>query len=161
MGLAATLAVVGLAVGLLLPARPLMAADAPQHWTLSDAAGQRWGLVLFEQPDPADPSGCRLRLNALEPGLVLDHQRPLLLDDGGDHRWQLPNRSAELVATGVAALPPGSAQFDTAGLVPAPSAVQPLRLQVPLAGGASGAAERTLLLGAGATEALSLSAART
>ncbi len=160
VGLVATLAALGLAVGLLLPARPLMAAEAPQHWTLSDAAGQRWGLVLFEQPDPAYPSGFRLRLNALEPGLALDHQRPLLLDDGGNHRWQLPNRSAELVATEGAALPPGSAQFDTAGLVPAPSAVQPLRLQVPLAGGEADTAETTLMLGADPTEALSLSVAQ-
>lgn len=160
IGLVATLAVFGLAVGLLLPARPLMAAEAPQHWTLSDAAGQRWGLALFEQPDPAYPSGFRLRLNALEPGLALDHQRPLLLDDGGDHRWQLPNRSTELVATEGAALPPGSAQFDTTALVPAPSAVQPLRLQVPLADGEADAAETTLMLGAGPTEALSLSVAQ-
>lgn len=157
--LAAMLAVLGLAVGLLLPARPVMAAAAPQHWTLSDAAGQRWGLVLFEQPDPAYPSGFRLRLNALEPGLALDHQRPLLLDDGGDHRWQLANRSGELVAAGVNPLPPASAQFDTTGLVPAPSTVQPLRLRVPLAGGEAGTEGTALMLGAGPTEALSQSAA--
>lgn len=116
--------------------------------------------MLFKQPDPAYPTGFRLRLNALEPGLALDHQRPLLLDDGGEHRWQLPNRSAELVATGVAGLPPGSAQFNTAALVPAPSAVQPLRLQVPLAGGEADTAETMLVLGAGPTEALSLSVAQ-
>ena len=133
-----------------------MAEASPQRWTLSDAAGQRWGLVLFEQPDPAYPAGPRLRLNALEPGLRIDHQRPLQVDDGAGRQWQLPNRSEELVAVDATALPPGAAQFDAASLVPAPSDSRPLRLLVPMADGANDAA---LMLGADPTQQLARRAA--
>ncbi|MCP9883511.1 DUF3122 domain-containing protein [Synechococcus sp. ATX 2A4] len=133
-----------------------MAEASPPHWTLSDAAGQRWGLVLFEQPDPAYPAGPRLRLNALEPGQRIDHQRPLQVDDGAAQQWQLPNRSEELVAAGETALPPGAAQFDAAGLVPPPSDRRPLRLLVPMADGGNDA---SLMLGADPTQQLARRAA--
>ncbi|MCX5931192.1 MAG: hypothetical protein NTW83_05040 [Cyanobacteria bacterium] len=40
-------------------------------------------------------------------------------------------------AAGAVPVPAGSAQFDAAGLDPRPSAVAPLRLEVPLAAGES------------------------
>ncbi len=119
----------GLAPGLAL------ADTAPQRWTLTDQGGQTWSLTLFAQPDPAYPSGDRLRLNALAPGVAVDHGRPLRISDGLGQEWNLTNRSEELVAPGAGALPPGSAQFDAAGLQPPPSEALPLRLAVPLAGG--------------------------
>ena len=123
--------------------RPVAAADAsPQRWDLRDAAGQRWGLVLFSQPDPAYPSGWRLRLTALVGSAPLDHRQPLQLDDGSGQRWLLENRSEELVAPGDGGLPPQSAQFDLAGLQPRPSAVLPLHLRVSLEDG-----EAELVLG--------------
>lgn len=124
-------------------ASPVAAADAsPQRWELRDAAGQRWGLVLFSQPDPAYPSGWRLRLTALVGRSALDHRQPLQLDDGLGQAWLLENRSEELVSPGQGELPPQSAQFDLAGLQPRPSAVLPLHLRVPLEDG-----EAELVLG--------------
>lgn len=160
--LVAALAVVMFTAGLsLLPGPGMaegqaMAGASPQHWTLSDAAGQRWGLVLFEQPDHTYPAGPRLRLNALTPGLQIDHLRPLQIDDGAGQQWQLPNRSEELVAAGETALPQGAAQFDAAGLMPAPSDLRPLRLLVPVA---NGAADVALMLGADPTKQLARRAA--
>ncbi len=160
--LGAALAVVMFTAGVsLLPGPGMaegqaMAGAFPQRWTLSDSAGQRWGLVLFEQPDDADPAGPRLRLNALTPGLRIDHLRPLQIDDGAGQQWQLPNRSEELVAAEETALPQGAAQFDAAALVPAPSDLRPLRLLVPVA---NGAADVALMLGADPTKQLARRAA--
>ena len=129
-----------LALLLLLPAAPALALDGARTWSLDDLDGRRWGLSLFEQPDPAYPTGLRLRLNGRSPGLAPDHDRSLAVRDGQGTTWSLPNRSEELVvrqeaARGEAALPPGSAQFDAAALDPPPSPVMPLQLDVPLAGG--------------------------
>jgi hypothetical protein len=62
----------------------------------------------------------------------------------------LANRSEELVPAGAEALPPGSAQFDLAGLQPAPQAFLPLRLELPL----EGEGERVITLGPEVVEAL-------
>jgi hypothetical protein len=129
-----------LALVLLLPAAPALALDGARTWSLDDLDGQRWGVSLFEQPDPDYPSGLRLRLNARSPGLSLDHGQPLAVRDGQGNSWSLPNRSEELVtrqeaARGEAALPATSAQFDAVALDPPPSPVMPLQLDVPLAGG--------------------------
>ncbi len=129
------------------------AMEDPARWTLRDQGGDRWGLVLLQQADPAYPPGWRLRLNALGSQPPLDHQRPLRLEDGQGGTWQLTNRSQELVREGAAPLPPGAAQFDSAGLDPAPSGVLPLRLQVPLASEGS-RPEAELTLGAPVVEAL-------
>ncbi|MCT0219831.1 DUF3122 domain-containing protein [Synechococcus sp. CS-1329] len=123
-----------------LPA-PAPAAALIGSWRVVDDAGHGWGLSLFEQPDPAYPSGWRLRLNAHVPGVEADHGRPLRLRDGLGGAWTLTNCSDEMVppgdAPGEAPVPAGSAQFDVAGLDPRPSAVAPLRLELPLAGGES------------------------
>jgi len=131
--LASLLLLVLLALGL-VPGMAL-ADTAPQRWTLTDQEGQPWSMALFAQPDPAYPGGDRLRLNALAPGVAVDHGRPLRVSDGLTQVWTLTNRSEELVAPGAGALPPASAQFDAAGLQPPPSEALPLRLVVPLAGG--------------------------
>jgi hypothetical protein len=109
------------------------ALEDPTRWTLADQGGDRWGLVLLQQADPAYSPGWRLRLNALEGQPPLDHQRSLRLKDGQGGAWQLANRSRELVPEGAAPLPPASAQFEIEGLEPAPKGFLPLRLEVPLA----------------------------
>ncbi|MDM7938217.1 MAG: DUF3122 domain-containing protein [Cyanobium sp. CZS 48M] len=123
-----------------LPA-PAPAAELIGSWRVVDDAGHSWGLSLFEQPDPAYPTGWRLRLTAHVPGVAADHGRPLRLGDGLGGAWSLANRSNELVppgdADGGVPVPAGSAQFDAAGLDPRPSAVAPLRLELPLADGES------------------------
>ena len=53
----------------------------------------------------------------------------------GNH-WDLPNRSREMVPAGETVIPDGSAQFDLAELMPRPSSALPLRLLVPMQGGA-------------------------
>ncbi len=111
----------------------------PRSWLLKDQAGRSWSLTLLEQADPAYPGGLRLRLTDRSGIQPLDHSRPLRLSDGLDGAWQLVNCSAELVPAGSELLPPGSAQFDLAGLEPRPRAELPLLLEVPLASG--GAAE--------------------
>ncbi len=123
-----------LALLLLLPAAPVLALDGARTWSLTDLDGRRWGVSLFEQPDPAYPGGLRLRLNARSPGLSLDHDQPLAARDGQGNSWSLPNRSGELVNRGEP-LPDASAQFDAVALDPPPSPVMPLQLEVPLAGG--------------------------
>ncbi|WP_156818433.1 DUF3122 domain-containing protein [Cyanobium gracile] len=109
-------------------------ADDGQRWSLRDRDDNRWSLRIFEQPDPAYPSGERLRLSALTPGIAVDHSRPLLLSDGVGGSWTLANRSEELVAAGTGPLPESSAQFDMADLLPRPSDALPLVLSLPLAG---------------------------
>jgi hypothetical protein len=125
-------------------------ADEGQRWSLRDRDDNRWSLRIFEQPDPAYPSGERLRLSALTPGVAVDHSRPLLLSDGVGGAWTLANRSEELVAPGGGELPEGSAQFDMAALQPRPSDALPLVLSLPLAGEASA----ELVLGPEETQAL-------
>ena len=110
---------------------PVQAATAPQQWTITDASGQLWGLSLFEQPDSAYPAGWRLRLTGRSPGQTLDHRRPLLLSDGLGGAWSLPNRSEELVRLAEEQIPAASAQFDAHALEPRPSAVLPLRQELP------------------------------
>ncbi|MEB3322309.1 MAG: DUF3122 domain-containing protein [Synechococcaceae cyanobacterium] len=119
------------------PAAAAPAEAAPQRWVLRDQSDRSWGLTLFSQPDPAYPSGWRLRLSARSPGLAVDHERPLTLQDGMGSAWSLPNRSAELVPWGETGLPAASGQFDAAALEPRPSEALPLRLEVPLDDGAS------------------------
>ncbi|MGC5196096.1 DUF3122 domain-containing protein [Aphanothece microscopica] len=123
-----------LLVGLLLLPLPARAAADLEHWTLIDGSGHRWGLTLFEQPDPNHPAGWRLRLTALSPGQGADHQRPLLLRDGLGAGWSLPNRSEELVPAGTELIPTGSAQFDLGALTPRPHEALPLLLEVPTDG---------------------------
>jgi len=139
----------GLAL-VLLCARPGWALEGGGQWGLLDPAGQGWGVVLFPRPGSGDPSGWRLRLTTHAPGLVLSHHRPLQLDDGLGHIWQLRNRSDELVPQGAAVLPSQSAQFDLDGLLPRPSEALPLHLRVPLDDGAM-----DLMLGAEPVAALS------
>jgi hypothetical protein len=129
------------------------ALEDPTRWTLADQGGDRWGLVLLQQADPAYPPGWRLRLNALGGQPSLDHQRPLRLKDGQGGAWQLANRSRELVPEGAAPLPPASAQFDIEGLEPAPKGFLPLRLEVPLASAVPGPVAE-ITLGAQVVEAL-------
>jgi hypothetical protein len=61
----------------------------------------------------------------------VDHQRPLLLNDGTGASWSLPNRSEEQVRQGEELIPTSSAQFDAHALEPMPSDVQPMELEVP------------------------------
>jgi hypothetical protein len=129
------------------------ALEDPTRWTLTDQGGDRWGLVLLQQVDPAYPPGWRLRLIALGGQPPLDHQRPLRLKDGQGGAWQLANRSRELVPEGAAPLPPASAQFEIEGLEPAPKGFLPLRLVVPLASDGPGPVAE-LTLGAQVVEAL-------
>lgn len=128
---AAVLAGVLVALALLVLPQVTQAAAAPQRWTLTDSSGHLWGLSLFEQPDPTYPAGWRLRLTARSPGQTVDHQRPLLLNDGTGASWSLPNRSEEEVRQGEELIPTSSAQFDARALEPTPSAVQPLQLEMP------------------------------
>ena len=133
-------ALLGACLALLLAlgwSAPAAATEVIGSWRVVDDAGHGWGLSLFEQPDPAFPAGWRLRLNAHVPGVAADHERPLRLRDGLGGGWTLANCSEELVPPGEAAVPASSAQFDVAGLDPRPSAVAPLRLELPLADGSS------------------------
>lgn len=111
---------------------PVQALESPTRWTLQDRLGGRWGLELLSQSDRSYPPGWRLRLNAMGGQRPLDHQRPLRLEDGQGGFWELANLSQELVPVGPAPLPTTAAQFDAAGLQPAPTGFLPLRLQVPL-----------------------------
>ncbi len=120
---------------LLLGAVPVQAAES---WSLSDGAGHRLNARVFEQPFPEYPSGLRLRLNALEPGLGLNHHDELVLGDSSGQEWSLPNRSEELVQKGGLPLPAGSAQFDLDALMPRPSEALPLHLSVSSADGTLG-----------------------
>ena len=63
------------------------ALEDPTRWTLADQGGDRWGLVLLQQADPAYSPGWRLRLNALGGQPALDHQRSLRLKDGQGGAW--------------------------------------------------------------------------
>ncbi len=132
----------------------LSAADPPARWTLSDGQGQRWAVSLFQQPDPAYPAGPRLRVTALvpapHPGQRLSHSAPLELRDAFGGSWSLANRSAELVPPDAGDLPATSAQFALDGLSGVPRDGGPLRLEVPLDGGA----RATLMLGPAPTAAL-------
>lgn len=132
---AAFAAAIGLALLVLLIAPSVGLALEPQRWTLQDQNGQPWSLTLLEQADPSYPRGLRLRLTDRSRQHPLDHRRPLLLRDGAGGSWELANRSEELVPAGTEALPPGSAQFDLAGLEPRPRAELPLALVVPLQAG--------------------------
>ncbi len=133
---------------LLLSPLAVQASEAPQRWELRDSSGVRWGLVLFQQPDPAFPEGWRLRLLSRDPALKLDHRRPLQIDDGMGGHWQLANCSEELVAKADADMPDQAAQFNAEGLWPRPQAALPLQLLIPLAGrGAPGAGAAALVLG--------------
>jgi len=140
---AALACIASLALALLL--MTVLAAPAgalalePRSWLLKDQAGRSWSLTLLEQADPAYPGGLRLRITDRTGTQPLDHQRPLRLSDSLNRAWQLANSSQELVPAGSDTLPPGSAQFDLAGLEPRPWAELPLLLEVPLASG--GAAE--------------------
>ena len=127
-------------LGLLLALLTLLSAATPAQadggrWQLTDTNGERWGLALFHwPPDGTAASGWRLRLTARTPQPPLDHQQPLALRDGLGQRWQLPNRSDELVAAG-APQPADSVQFDLEALQPRPSAVLPLQVQLALVPG--------------------------
>ncbi len=144
-------ALAALLLVLLLTVAPGLArADEGQRWSLRDRDDNRWSLRVFAQPDPAYPSGERLRLSALTPGIAVDHSRPLRLSDGVGGSWTLANRSEELVAVGAGPLPESSAQFDMADLLPRPSDALPLVLSLPLAGDASA----ELVLGPEETQAL-------
>ncbi len=144
---------VPLFLGLLLVltlAPGLARADEGQRWSLRDQDDNRWSLRIFVQPDPAYPSGDRLRFSALTPGVAVDHASPLLISDGMGGAWTLANRSEELVPPDGGALPEGSAQFDMADLRPRPSGALPLVLTLPL----SPEASVVLVLGPEETEAL-------
>lgn len=119
---------------LLLAPAPAWALEA-QRWTLQDQSGLAWSLTLLEQLDPSYPGGLRLRLTDRSGRQHLDHRLPLQLRDGLGGRWELDNRSAELVPAGDAALPDGSAQFDLPRLEPRLRSELPLLLVVPLSSG--------------------------
>jgi hypothetical protein len=150
----AALALGMLLLGLLLWPGTVWAADAAQRWTLADGQGQRWAVSLFQQPDPAYPEGQRLRVTALvttpEPGQGPSHSAPLELRDAFGGSWSLANRSAELVPHDAGDLPAASAQFGLDGFSAVPRDGGPLRLEIPLAGGATA----TLVLGPAPTAAL-------
>ncbi|MCP9820970.1 DUF3122 domain-containing protein [Synechococcus sp. Cruz-9H2] len=120
-GLAGLLAVLVASLVLVAPAA------AVESWPLSDEAGHRFQASVFEQPFPEYPSGWRLRLNALEADLVLDHTDALQVSDAMGKRWTLGNRSEEIVPPDGTPIPAGSAQFDLDGLTPRPSDALPLR----------------------------------
>ncbi len=133
-------AVLVLLFGVLLPGQLLLAPAAgwaldPQRWTLQDQSGLSWSLTLLDQLDPSYPGGLRLRLTDRSGVQHLDHRLPLQLRDGLGGRWELDNRSAELVPAGEAELPEGSAQFDLPPLEPRLRSELPLLLVVPLASG--------------------------
>jgi hypothetical protein len=125
----AVLAMGWLLLGLAMPVQ------ASEAWSLSDGAGHRFRATVFEQPFAEYPSGWRIRLNALEADMGLDHDADLLLSDAQGHAWRLPNRSEELVPRGVSPVPAGSAQFDLDALSPRPSDAIPLQLEVQTADG--------------------------
>jgi hypothetical protein len=104
---------------------PVAAVDS---WSMSDEAGHRFQASVFEQPFPEYPSGWRLRLNALEGDLVLDHTDALQVSDAMGQRWTLGNRSEEIVPPDGTPIPAGSAQFDLDALTPRPSDALPLQL---------------------------------
>lgn len=151
---ARALALGALLLGLLLWPSSLWAAADPQRWSLTDGQGQRWAVSLFNQPDPAYPEGPRLRITVLAPALQPDqgpsHSAPLQLRDALGGSWSLANRSAELVPPDAGDLPAASAQFALDGRSGAPGDGGPLRLEIPLAGGATS----TLVLGPAPTAAL-------
>jgi hypothetical protein len=120
-GLAGLLAVLLASLVLVAPAA------AVDSWSLSDEAGHRFQASVFEQPFPEYPSGWRLRLNALEADLVLDHTDALQVSDAMGQRWTLGNRSEEIVPPDGTPIPAGSAQFDLDALTPRPSDALPLR----------------------------------
>jgi hypothetical protein len=120
-GLAGLLAVLLASLVLVAPAA------AVDSWPLSDEAGHRFQASVFEQPFPEYPSGWRLRLNALEADLVLDHTDALQVSDAMGQRWTLGNRSEEIVPPDGTPIPAGSAQFDLDALTPRPSDALPLR----------------------------------
>jgi len=120
-GLAGLLAVLLASLVLVAPAA------AVDSWPLSDEAGHRFQASVFEQPFPEYPSGWRLRLNALEADLVLDHTDALQVSDAMGQRWTLGNRSEEIVPPDGTPMPAGSAQFDLDALTPRPSDALPLR----------------------------------
>jgi len=120
-GLAGLLAVLLASLVLVAPAA------AVDSWPLSDEAGHRFQASVFEQPFPEYPSGWRLRLNALEADLVLDHTDALQVSDAMGQRWTLGNRSEEIVPPDGTPIPAGSAQFDLEALTPRPSDAIPLR----------------------------------
>jgi hypothetical protein len=120
-GLAGLLAVLLASLVLVAPAA------AVDSWPLSDEAGHRFQASIFEQPFPEYPSGWRLRLNALEADLVLDHTDTLQVSDAMGQRWTLGNRSEEIVPSDGTPIPAGSAQFDLDALTPRPSDALPLR----------------------------------
>jgi hypothetical protein len=121
-GLAGLLAVLLASLVLVAPAA------AVDSWPLSDEAGHRFQSSVFEQPFPEYPSGWRLRLNALEADLVLDHTDALQVSDAMGQRWTLDNRSEEIVPPDGTPIPAGSAQFDLDALTPRPSDALPLQL---------------------------------
>jgi hypothetical protein len=153
----AWLLLVPLLLAVAWPGGVALAVEGGASWALQDQHGGRWGLVLLRQPGAGDAEGWRLRLNALSPGVRLDHRRPLLLEDGLGGHWSLANRSDELVPADAPALPDGSAQFDAAALSPVPEAFLPLRLRIPLAGAAASQPDEgsaSLSLGPAAVQAL-------
>ena len=121
-GVAGLLAVLLASLVLVAPAA------AVDSWPLSDEAGHRFQASVFEQPFPEHPSGWRLRLNALEADLVLDHTDALQVSDAMGQRWTLGNRSEEIVPPDGTPIPAGSAQFDLDALTPRPSDALPLQL---------------------------------
>jgi hypothetical protein len=121
------LAALAMACTLLALAAPVQASEV---WSLSDGAGHRFKATVFEQPFPEYPSGWRLRLNALDAAMALDHDTELLVRDEEGHAWRLPNRSEEIVPRGVSPVPVGSAQFGLDALTPRPSEAIPLQLEV-------------------------------
>nr|WP_254216918.1 DUF3122 domain-containing protein [Synechococcus sp. CCY 9618] len=124
--------------------------DEGQRWSLRDQDDNRWSLRIFAQLDPDYPSGDRLRLSALTPGIAVDHEKPLLISDASGASWSLANRSEELVPADQEELPEGSAQFDMAALIPRPSDALPLELSLSLADDSTA----LLVLGPGETKAL-------
>jgi hypothetical protein len=121
-GLAGLLAVLLASLVLVAPAA------AVDSWPLSDEAGHRFQASVFVQPFPEYSSGWRLRLNALEADLVLDHTDALQVSDAMGQRWTLGNRSEEIVPPDGTPIPAGSAQFDLDALTPRPSDALPLQL---------------------------------
>lgn len=118
----------GLVAALLVSLVLVAPAAAGESWSLHDETGHRFQASVFEQPYPEYPSGLRLRLNALEAGIQLDHADALQMSDAMGQRWTLANRSEEIVPPDGTPIPSGSAQFDLDDLTPRPSEALPLQL---------------------------------
>jgi hypothetical protein len=135
MGGALIVAVGFLVLAPLFTPSAAFAADTTGNWNLDDDSGHRLGAVLFERSDINSPSGLRLRLNAESAGLKMDHTHPLVLRDGNQQTWSLPNLSKELLTTAGGKIPVDSSQYNAGCLNPIPTDGITMQFIVPSSAG--------------------------